>query len=269
MTFLLKNQRSPLWLFLRTPSLLPYVRSKDGALEYVITAAHVVKDLVPWKPNEPLDKIIGNSRGIVSIALGYDNLGATCAAEKIIFSPDDDLAVLLLLDAERPKRNAWSPAVLGSDVPKLGSHSYTWGFPSDSAFLGNKLYTKSILSTGYVSAETEELLGLDMHVHQGNSGGGLFVPEKPGTLHGIIIAKTTPWMQNFDFMQFAKLFENLSGPIFIGTVLPNGDKLNTFTALAKMMERWSEVHSCSAIAVPISRIRKFLLAQNLLGSMTE
>ncbi len=230
-----------------------YLRTDNGS-EVVVTARHVVieKNLTFFDDNKKMD--VNAALSLACVSQTHASQCLTVAA--IYISADDDLAILLLMKDDDLMRKGWKSAHLRRNVLKKGMHVYTWGFPSDQMYLGLTKVDDSVLSVGYISALAGNFAGLDLHVHGGNSGGPLFVNGEPGVLAGIVIAKQTPWnVGNWTEV------ETLCAQLDKSTIMVGG--IDTNQQLAKVLRKWSEIHSSVGIAIPVDRVRAFLKSKNL------
>ena len=235
-----------------------FLKTVNGR-DVVLTARHVVDSLVSW--NE--------TRCETRLACVALDLNSTVHAVGHIHmsSQNDDLAVLTLVDNVLDQvlnRTTWSHATLSSAQLERGDPVYTWGFPSDKVMLErNQLYMDAILSAGHVSAVAPSRIGLDLHVHQGNSGGALFLQGDPGRVVAVVIEKRAPWtfltaLQHDDLVKNMAVVAKTS---FMGATLPDGTQINVLELIANITQRWITLHSSACVAIPMGVVATFLTGE--------
>jgi hypothetical protein len=172
---------------------------------------------------------------------------------------DDDIACLVLHD----KAKKWICSHLAMKEAEPGEFAYTWGFPDDKV---SKQVTGAVLSAGYVSSSSKQEFGIDMHIHQGNSGGPVFLKREPNVVVGIIKSKLAPWLfeDEVKHRETIELLEQQTRVVNVRTTLPDGREVpELMDLIARMMKSWRLFHSSFANAVTIKPIRDFLHRANV------
>jgi hypothetical protein len=199
------------------------------------------------------------SVGIVAVAREVTAASEYFFVEDIKMSDTDDLAVLVLRDATKRARRYWKHASLRRTPVPPGTSVYTWGFPSDKAQLKEgEPFTSPVLAAGHVSALAKSVAGLDMHIHQGNSGGPLFVLGEPNVVARIVVTKTTPWVFWANDKEFERMLQELEIAADPTISFQIGVNMNFNGLLLRFLRKWQEVHSSAGTAVLSTQVVSYL-----------